>query len=126
MITIHQCHIDALAKQDLINLEFCQFKDDTKDALCKAREGLECLNLSLNDLPNTITIDATQVSHANWDAKNDVPSRTIEDSINHHRGRIDDMNIQTTNEIKRVIQLVSDQKEEELLLRTISGRFWRG
>ena len=46
--------------------------------------------------------------------QNDVPSRTIEESINHHRVRMDDMNIQTTNEIKRVIQLVSsDQKEEE-------------
>lgn len=45
----------------------------------------ECLNLSPKDLPNTITIDATQVYHANWDANNDVPSRTIEDSINNNR-----------------------------------------
>ena len=117
MISILQCHIGNYKTKDSINFELCQFKDDTKDALCKTRGGLECLNSSLNDLPNTITIDATQVYHANSDAKKDVTSRTIEDSTNHDRVRMDEMNIQTTNEIKTVIQLVSNQGWERLRLK---------
>ncbi len=113
MITILQCHIYALAKQDSISLELCQFKDETKDAIRKTREGLECLNSSLK----TCQIPLQLMQHKSTmltEMQNDVPSRTIEESINHHRVRMDDMNIQTTNEIKRVIQLVSsDQKEEE-------------
>ena len=65
-------------------------------------------------MPNTISIAATQVYHAKkGDAEIDAPTLTIEDSIMHHSVRMDEMDIHTTDEINKVVEWVTDQKNEE-------------
>ena len=66
-------------------------------------------------MPNTITIAATQVYHArdDNDVDNDTPTLTIEDSIRHHKKRMDKIEVHTSNEISRVVEWVTDQKRED-------------
>jgi len=96
-------------------LEVKHFKCETKDAISLTKENLEILDAALKDLPNTITIASTQVyrTRDNGGTKDDVPILTIEDSLNHHAERMDNMEIHTSNEISKVVQWVTDQKKEE-------------
>ena len=109
-----QCHDKSFARQDIINSEVDQFKCESRDALSETREYIEVLDTTVKDLPNTISIAATQVYHAKkGDAEIDAPTLTIEDSIMHHSVRMDEMDIHTTDEINKVVEWVTDQKNEE-------------
>jgi len=107
-----QCHEKSINQQETINIQVGHFKSETTDAISETKRDLKFLDLAIKDLPNTITIAATQVYHARGgaDAEND---NTAEDSFKLQSDRMDDMDIHTSNEINKVIEWVTNQRKDD-------------
>ena len=107
-----QCHEKSINQQETINIQVGHFKSETTDAISETKRDLKFLDLAIKDLPNTITIAATQVYHARGgaDAEND---NTAEDSFKIESGRMNDMDIHTSNEIDKVVEWVTNQRKDD-------------
>lgn len=117
MLSIHQSHDETLSHHDVINKEVEEFKSETNKALGDTRDCLKVIDTAVKDLPNTLQLSATQIYIRNDDTDaddNDTTSApTVHDSLHLHTHKMNELEVQTSSEINRVVEWVTNQKQND-------------
>lgn len=114
-----QSHDEALAEQDVINKQAEEFKSETNKDLGDTRDCLKVIDTAVKDLPNTLQLSATQIyirnddtdAEDNDDTSPDAP--TVHDSLHLHTHQMNELEVQTSSEINRVVEWVTNQKQND-------------
>ena len=125
---LEKSHNDSVAQQEVINLEVNSFKLQTQQELLGSRKSLDDLAAVVQELPDTIQIDSNQVRHTTKNLDGADTSTTLdfildqqetknvehENALNDHVERIDMIDEHVSDEIVRVMNWVSEQKQNEM------------
>jgi len=114
--SILQSRDEAFAQQDDINKEVEEFKSETNKALGDTRDCLKVIDTAVKDLPNTLQLSATQIYIRNDDTEDNdttTPAPTVHDSLHLHTHQMNELEVQTSSEIDRVVEWVTNQKQND-------------
>ena len=115
--SILQSHDEALSHHDVINKQVEEFKSETKEAIGDTRDCLKVIDTAVKDLPNTLQLSATQIYIRNDDTDaddNDTTSApTVHDSLHLHTHQMNELKVQTSSEINRVVEWATNQKQND-------------
>jgi hypothetical protein len=127
---LSQSYDDSFARQELINIEADAFKRETTIAIEESRRDIDNLVTVMQELPGTIRIKSSQVHHHGSAEEDQISidnsltldvivnrqnegTMDLEKRLDDHEERMDLMDEHVGDEIVRVMDWVTEQKQDE-------------